>query len=70
VSVGFVVKLLYRWHQRGTIKADKYGGWKKWFFDVSNGIVTKYRPGGRARAAPSCQANKLTGDPVRMTNSM
>ena len=40
------------------------------FFDVSNGIVTKYRPGGRARAAPSCQANKLTGDPVRTTNSM
>ena len=29
VSVSFVVKLLQRWHQRGTIKADKYGGWKK-----------------------------------------
>jgi hypothetical protein len=43
---------------------------KNGFFDVSNGIVTKYRPGGRARAAPSCQANKLTGDPVRTTNSM
>lgn len=29
VSIGFVVKLLQRWRQRGTIKADKYGGWKK-----------------------------------------
>jgi len=29
VSISFVVKLMQRWHQRGTIKADKYGGWKK-----------------------------------------
>ena len=29
VSIRFVVKLLQRWRQRGTIKADKYGGWKK-----------------------------------------
>ena len=29
VSISFVVKLLQRWRQRGTIKADKYGGWKK-----------------------------------------
>ncbi len=29
VSVSFVVKLMQRWKQRGTIKADKYGGWKK-----------------------------------------
>ena len=25
VSVSFVVKLMQRWKQRGTIKADKYG---------------------------------------------
>ena len=29
VSISFVVKLMQRWKQRGTIKADKYGGWKK-----------------------------------------
>ena len=29
VSISFVVKLMQRWRQRGTIKADKYGGWKK-----------------------------------------
>ena len=29
VSISFVVKLMQRWTQRGTIKADKYGGWKK-----------------------------------------
>jgi transposase len=28
VSISFVVKLMQRWQQRGTIKADKYGGWK------------------------------------------
>ena len=29
VSVSFVVKLMQRWRQCGTIKADKYGGWKQ-----------------------------------------
>jgi transposase len=29
VSVSFVVKLMQRWQQRGTIKADQYGGWQK-----------------------------------------
>ncbi|MCH7485638.1 MAG: IS630 family transposase [Proteobacteria bacterium] len=29
VSISFVVKLMQRWKQRGTIKADKYGGWRK-----------------------------------------
>ncbi len=29
VSISFVVKLMQRWTQRGTIKADKYGGWKR-----------------------------------------
>lgn len=29
VSISFVVKLLQRWRQRGTFKADRYGGWKK-----------------------------------------
>ena len=29
VSISFVVKLMQRWKQRGTIKADKYGGWEK-----------------------------------------
>ncbi len=29
VSVSFVVKLIQRRKQRGTIKADQYGGWKK-----------------------------------------
>jgi transposase len=29
VSISFVVKLMQRWRRRGTIKADKYGGWKK-----------------------------------------
>ena len=29
VSISFVVKPMQRWKQRGTIKADKYGGWKK-----------------------------------------
>ena len=29
VSISFVVKLLQRWHRRGTLKADQYGGWKK-----------------------------------------
>lgn len=29
VSVSFVVKLLQRWRQRGTLKADQHGGWKK-----------------------------------------
>ena len=29
MSISFVVKLMQRWNQRGTIKADKYGGWKK-----------------------------------------
>ena len=29
VSISFVVKPMQRWKQRGTIKADTYGGWKK-----------------------------------------
>ena len=29
VSISFVVKLMQRWIRRGTIKADKYGGWKR-----------------------------------------
>ena len=29
VSISFVVKLMQRWTQRGTIKADQYGGWKR-----------------------------------------
>ena len=29
VSISIVVKLMQRWNQRGTIKADKYGGWKR-----------------------------------------
>ena len=29
VSISFVVKLMQRWKQRGTIKAAQYGGWKK-----------------------------------------
>ena len=29
VSVAFVVKLLQRWRDRGTIAPDQYGGWNK-----------------------------------------
>lgn len=29
VSVSFVVKLMQRWSQRGTIEPDQYGGWKQ-----------------------------------------
>jgi transposase len=29
VSVAFVVKLLQRWRDRGTIAPDRYGGWNK-----------------------------------------
>ncbi len=29
VSISFVVKLMQRWRQRGTIAPDQYGGWKK-----------------------------------------
>jgi transposase len=29
VSVAFVVKLLQRWRDRGTIEPDRYGGWNK-----------------------------------------
>ena len=29
VSVAFVVKLLQRWRDRGTIEPDQYGGWNK-----------------------------------------
>ena len=29
VSVSFVVKLMQRWRQRGTVAPDQYGGWKR-----------------------------------------
>jgi transposase len=29
VSISFVVKLMPRWHQRGTIQPDRIGGWKR-----------------------------------------
>ena len=29
VSISFVVKLLRRWRDRGTIAPDQYGGWRK-----------------------------------------
>jgi transposase len=29
VSISFVVKLLQRWRDRGTIAPDQYGGWRK-----------------------------------------
>ena len=29
VSISFVVKLMQRWHQRGTIQPDRIGGWKR-----------------------------------------
>ena len=29
VSISFVVKLLQRWRDRGTIVPDQYGGWRK-----------------------------------------
>jgi transposase len=28
-SISFVVKLMQRWHQRGTIPPDRSGGWKR-----------------------------------------
>jgi transposase len=29
VSVSFVIKLMQRWHQRGTPRPDRIGGWKR-----------------------------------------
>jgi transposase len=29
VSISFVVKLMQRWHRRGTIEPDRIGGWKQ-----------------------------------------
>ena len=29
VSISFVVKLMQRWRQRGTIQPDRIGGWKQ-----------------------------------------
>ena len=29
VSISFVVKLMQRWHQRGTLQPDRIGGWKE-----------------------------------------
>lgn len=29
VSISFVVKLMQRWRQRGTVQADRIGGWKR-----------------------------------------
>ena len=29
VSVSFVVKLMQRWRQRGSVAPDQYGGWKR-----------------------------------------
>ena len=29
VSISFVVKLMQRWRQRGTVQADRVGGWKR-----------------------------------------
>ena len=29
VSVSFVIKLMQRWRQRGTVAADQYGGWRR-----------------------------------------
>jgi putative transposase len=29
VSVSFVVKLMQRWRQQGSVKPDQYGGWRK-----------------------------------------
>ena len=29
VSISFVVKLMQRWRDRGTIAPDQYGGWRK-----------------------------------------
>jgi transposase len=29
VSISFVVKLMQRWARQGTVKADRFGGWRK-----------------------------------------
>jgi transposase len=29
VSISFVVKLMQRWRERGTVEPDQYGGWRK-----------------------------------------
>jgi transposase len=29
VSVSFVIQLLQRWQQRGTVQPERYGGWKR-----------------------------------------
>lgn len=29
VSISFVVKLMQRWDRQGTVKADRFGGWRK-----------------------------------------
>jgi transposase len=29
VSVSFVIKLVQRWQQRGTVEPERYGGWKR-----------------------------------------
>jgi transposase len=29
VSISFVVKLMQRWHRRGTVEPDRIGGWKQ-----------------------------------------
>jgi transposase len=29
VSVSFVIKLMQRWRQRGSVAPDRYGGWKR-----------------------------------------
>jgi transposase len=29
VSVSFVIKLMQRWRQRGSVASDQYGGWKR-----------------------------------------
>jgi transposase len=29
VSVSFVIKLMQRWRQRGSVEPDRYGGWKR-----------------------------------------
>ena len=29
VSVSFVIKLMQRWRQRGSVTPDRYGGWKR-----------------------------------------
>jgi hypothetical protein len=54
VSISFVVKLMQRWHQRGTIQPDRIGGWNSPRSRRTASACARWWRPSRTSRSPSC----------------